>query len=75
MSGIKQQLATLLSKEMDRKEFLKYTAAAGLMAVGAGAIVNSLAGLDKSSQKKKVGQANTSLGYGSSAYGGRPSAS
>ncbi len=75
MSGIKQQLATLLSKEMNRKDFLKYAAAAGFMAVGAGAIVNSIAGLDKAGQKRKVGQVNASLGYGSSAYGGRPSAS
>ncbi len=75
MSGIKQQLATLLSKEMNRKDFLKYAAAAGFMVVGAGAIVNSIAGLDKADQKKKVSQTNASLGYGSSAYGGRPSVS
>ena len=71
MTGIKAQLATLLSKEMDRRDFLKYAAAAGLTAVGAGAIVNSIAGLDKAGQKKKLGQANASLGYGASAYGGR----
>lgn len=75
MSGIKDQVAVLLNKKMDRKDFLKYAAAAGFMAVGAGAIVNSIAGLDKAGQNKKVGQANASLGYGSSAYGGRSSAS
>lgn len=75
MSGIKDQVAVLLNKKMDRKDFLKYAAAAGFMAVGAGAIVNSIAGLDKSGQKKKLGQANASMGYGSSAYGGRSSAS
>ena len=76
MSGIKDQVAVLLNKKMDRKDFLKYAAAAGFMAVGAGAIVNSIAGLDKTAgSKKKLGQANTSMGYGSSAYGGRSSAS
>ena len=77
MSGIKDQVAVLLNKKMDRKDFLKYAAAAGFMAVGAGAIVNSIAGLDKSaSSKKKLGQAaNAGLGYGSSAYGGRASTS
>ena len=71
MSGIKDQVAVLLSKKMDRRDFLKYAAAAGLTAVGAGAIVNSIAGLDKAGQKKKLGQANAGLGYGASAYGGR----
>ena len=71
MSGIKDQVAVLLNKKMDRKDFLKYVAAAGFMAVGAGAIVNSIAGLDKAGQKKKLGQANANLGYGTSAYGGR----
>ncbi len=74
MTGIKKQLNALLSQEMDRKEFLKYAAAAGFMAVGAGAIVNSIASLDKLGQSKKVSQTNA-MGYGSSAYGGRPVAS
>ena len=75
MSALKDQVAVLLSKKMDRKDFLKYAAAAGFMAVGAGAIVNSISGLETFGQKKKIGQANASLGYGSSAYGGRPVAS
>ena len=75
MSGIKDQVAVLLKTEMDRKDFLKYTAAAGFMAVGAGAIVNSIAGFNKSNAKSKLSQANASMGYGASAYGGRQVAS
>ena len=52
MSGIKDQVAVLLNKKMDRKDFLKYAAAAGLTAIGAGAIVNSIAGLDKGLKKE-----------------------
>lgn len=66
---MKDQVATLLKKEMDRKDFLKYIAAASVMAVGGGVILQSVGGLDKLGVKKNA--APTSLGYGASAYGGR----
>ena len=76
MSGIKDQVSVLLNKKMDRKDFLKYAAAAGMMAVGAGAVVSSIAKLNQTnSSKGQLGQASSNMGYGSSAYGGRPSAS
>lgn len=66
---MKDQVATLLKKEMDRKDFLKYIAAASAMAVGGGIILQSVGGLDKLGAKK--GATPKNLGYGGSAYGGR----
>ncbi len=70
---MKQQFTTLLNKEMDRKEFLKYLAAAGVMVMGGGVIMQSLGGLDKLGLgDKQQANANTNTyGYGSSPYGGR----
>lgn len=70
---MKDQVATLLKKEMDRKDFLKYLAAAGFMAVGGGMILQSVGGLDKLGAKKQP--AAKGLGYGASAYGGKPAKS
>ncbi len=78
MATIKQQLAVLLSKEMDRKDFLKHVAAAGFMAVGGGMLVSSAANLNKLGQGKAVSQTasnSSSYGYGASVYGGRPTVS
>lgn len=71
MANIKDQVAVLLNQKMDRKDFLKYVAAAGVMAVGGSMIMQSVAKLDQSSKGKKVSQA---AGYGASAYGGKPKA-
>lgn len=68
---MKKQFTTLLNKEMDRKDFLKYLATAGFMAMGGGLILQSLGGLDKVSGNKTVAQAS-GFGYGASAYGGQP---
>lgn len=61
-------LNQLLQKEMDRKDFLKHTAAIALFVVGGGVIAQSLTkgiGLGRQSTPLK-----TSSGYGASAYGG-----
>lgn len=70
---MKDQVATLLKKEMDRKDFLKYVAAAGFMAVGGGVILQSVGGFEKLGLGggAKGGSATRSLSYGSSAYGGQ----
>lgn len=75
MTGIKKQLSTLLDKKMDRKDFLKYLAAAGFMVAGGNVLLQSLNGLNKigSQQDKKTKIAKTSVGYGMSSYGGRAS--
>ena len=65
---MKDQVALLLKKEMDRKEFMKYMAAAGLMAVGGGLLLQSVGGLDKLG----IAKSNKKVGYGSSPYGGSP---
>lgn len=67
---MKDQVATLLKKEMDRKDFLKYLAAAGVMAVGGGVILQSVGGLNKLGLNQKASPAK-GLGYGASAYGGK----
>lgn len=59
-------LNQLLQKEMDRKDFLKHTAAMALFVVGGGVIAQSL------TKGMKLGQtkAPAAAGYGASAYGG-----
>lgn len=69
MNNIKDNFSVLLNKPMDRKEFLRYIAAAGLFATGAGAIVQSLTNLDHTRSKKPAGNLASSS-YGTSAYGG-----
>jgi hypothetical protein len=61
---MKDQLQTLLSKEMSRKEFLQHIGAALLMLFGVSGLINSLT--QKTTQTSRV----QSMGYGSSAYGG-----
>ena len=64
---MKDQLDTLLHKDMDRKNFLKH--------VGLGfAALTGLAGLLKSLNNLDSNQAQTvaSYGYGGGAYGGTP---
>ena len=74
MTGIKAQLATLLSKEMDRKDFLKHVAAAGFMIAGGSVLVQSIGGINKLTQGDQGGSSKVSSGYGMSAYGGRSNA-
>lgn len=72
---MKDQFNSLLNKKMDRKDFLKYFAAAGLMAFGGNAIVQSVIGANKlvSSDNKQKNGKTPAQGYGASAYGGKVS--
>ncbi len=58
---IRQPFDQLLSKEVDRREFLAHVGAAGLGIIGVTSIIKALTG----SQTKK-----SSSGYGGSSYGG-----
>ena len=63
-------LTQLLTKPMDRKDFLKQTAAIALFVAGGGAIVQSvLKGLNFGQPESQP----AAMGYGSSAYGGMAS--
>ncbi|HMR72519.1 MAG TPA: hypothetical protein PKD68_00755 [Candidatus Saccharibacteria bacterium] len=62
-------LNQLLQKEMDRKDFLKHTAAIALFVVGGGVIAQSLTKGMKLSQTAEKAVAS-GYGYGASAYGG-----
>ncbi len=77
MTNFKAQIATLLSKEMDRKDFLKHLAAAGFMVAGGGMLLQSVGGLNKLAEGKQSGSSKLAgaAGYGVSAYGGRQSVS
>lgn len=73
---MKKQIETLLSKKMDRKDFLKYAATAGLMTVGGGVILKSITGLNTvlsptAQSHQQVASVNSMVGYGTSVYGGR----
>ena len=67
---MKQDLSTLLSTEMDRKDFLKYVAAASAMAMGGGLLLQSLGSLNQLKQSRLQSDASSAVGYGSSIYGG-----
>lgn len=61
-------LNELLQKPMDRKEFLKHTAAMTLFVAGGGMIAQSLVKGIRLDQGTK----SVAAGYGASAYGGAP---
>ncbi|PID31300.1 hypothetical protein CR983_01775 [Candidatus Saccharibacteria bacterium] len=71
---IKQQLASIAAKEMDRKEFLQHAGIGALLVMGGGAIVRSL-NLTSADSTTGVagsrGPVGQTSGYGSSVYGGR----
>ena len=58
----KKPLNTILSKDMDRKEFLVHAGAVTLALAGISGIIRSLTDLNGHKQTK---------GYGASSYGGR----
>lgn len=57
-----QHLTSLLSKPMDRKEFLRLTGAGIVLVMGGGMILQALGMIEN---KHRISE-----GYGSSAYGG-----
>lgn len=61
---IREQLDTLFSKEMSRKEFLQHIGSGMLIFFGVTGLINALT--------KDPGPKAASRGYGSSAYGGMP---
>jgi hypothetical protein len=58
---VQKQITTLLSKEMDRKDFLKHVGIAVIAVTGVSGVISSLTKLDVPSKK--------TAGYGGSAYG------
>ncbi|MEO5948997.1 MAG: hypothetical protein ABIP74_01210 [Candidatus Saccharimonas sp.] len=73
MNTIKENFTAILNKEMDRKEFLRYIAAAGLVVAGAGTLMQSLLNLDRSHKAQPTNL--SASGYGASSYGGQPTRS
>lgn len=63
MNTAKEQFNLLLSKKMNRQDFIKHTAIGIVALTGFGAALRLL------SQPKQK-QASTDVGYGGSAYGG-----
>jgi hypothetical protein len=63
MSNI--QISKIISKEMNRKEFLKYSSGILLAVIGVTGFLNTLLKLDDNSSKEN----NAQTGYSSSTYG------
>lgn len=63
---IKTQIAELLQKEMDRKDFLRHIGVAAAVIVGVPTLLNALARVQSGSLQGK----SQTAGYGSMAYGG-----
>lgn len=68
MTKIKQQLDTLLNKEMDRKNFLQYGGGVLLAALGVTGFFRILLAGDRD-QLKTVSTPKATNGYGTSRYG------
>lgn len=72
---MRDQVAGLLTKEMDRKEFMRFIGVGAILVLGGGVIMNALSSLNSGTSLKgvkSVGAASpsSSYGYGSSPYGG-----
>lgn len=63
----------ILQKRMDRKDFLKHVGIGVAVMTGAAGLVKMLGSQEQAtSQKTASAEGRQSLGYGSSAYGGKP---
>jgi len=60
---MKNEIDTLLQKEMDRKSFLKHVAIGFIALTGIGAILKTM---------NSMGTTRSTSGYGASSYGGKP---
>lgn len=70
MTKIKDQLDSLLHKEMDRKNFLQYGGTIVLGVLGVTGLVRILLASDKAQPLKTVGVTSVpATGYGTSRYG------
>lgn len=68
---IPTQMQDFANKQMDRKEFLRHTAAIALFVVGGGMIAQSLLRLQGNTRRPQAAEPQPSqLAYGGSAYGG-----
>lgn len=65
--AFKQELNSLLTKKMDRKDFLKHVGIAAVAITGFSVIVKTLAPVQ--TKQPSVARSN-GAGYGSSVYGG-----
>jgi hypothetical protein len=65
-----KQIDELLQKRMDRKDFLKHVAMGVAIITGTAGIVKFFRGGDNQPNGNSAQTAN--LGYGASAYGGKP---
>ena len=63
---MKDQLNSLLTKEMDRKDFVKTLGVGAMLVLGGGLVLNALGKMNGSGAKTTA----STFGYGSSAYGG-----
>lgn len=68
----KNELNTLLTKKMDRKDFIKHVGIGAIAAVGLSSILKAVSSVGTPSAPSSTSSASntTSLGYGSSPYGG-----
>ncbi|OGL22324.1 hypothetical protein A2707_03285 [Candidatus Saccharibacteria bacterium RIFCSPHIGHO2_01_FULL_45_15] len=67
----KNELNTLLTKKMDRKDFLKHVGVGVVAAVGLSSILKAVSSTGAPATSNSSANTNSSsLGYGSSAYGG-----
>ena len=64
---INKNVARLMSKEMDRKDFLKYSGGVLLAVIGVTGLLNTLMKLGGESENSD--KSHSSNGYGGSAYG------
>lgn len=64
---MKDDLASLLEKKMDRRDFLRHVGVAFVAATGATAVLKTLSSFGS--------KPTASVGYGSAAYGGKTRAS
>lgn len=59
-----ERLADILSKPMDRKDFLRQVGIGGMLLLGGNIIIKTIFGLGRGTKQ------TSSHGYGASAYGG-----
>lgn len=69
---MKNELDSLLQKQMDRRDFLKHVGIGFVALTGVAGLLKTLNGFGKSPSSSVPAQNASS--YGSSAYGGMPSA-
>lgn len=72
---MQKQFNEILQKRMDRKDFLKHVGIGVAVMTGAAGLVKMLKPQEDGTQQTASTQSHQAVGYGGSAYGGRPAAS